>query len=427
MNRFFLTWICIAMLALGSVPAAAEQTLDRIAAVVNDDVILMSELDDQVELIRQRLEKSGTRLPPDNVLREQVLDRMIDTELKLQMAERAGIRIPDDQLNQALQRIAERNGVTLDQLPEMLASEGIDYEMYRRELRNQMITSRLEMQQVQQNVNITQDDVERYIANNSGELDSDTRYKLRHILVSVPENPGQGELDEARNRIGEIHQKLREGADFAELAVAHSDGQRSLEGGDLGWMNANEVPSIFNPAVQNLEKGQASDPIRSSYGFHLIKLEDVERSDPVMVREARIRHILIKPTAIMDEAAVREKLASLRERILAGEEFGELADEHSDDHSSAADGGVIDWQPLERFTPRFREKVGNLEKGKISEPFQTRYGWHIVEVLDRRRSDHTDQVRRNQAIQALRQKEMQEERELWIRGLRDRAYIDIRL
>lgn len=426
MKRFFPISICAAVLAFTAATATAEQSLDRIVAVVNEDVILMSELKAQTDLLRQRMQGS-TRLPPEDVLREQVLDRMIDTKLKLTMADRIGTKVSDDQLNQALQRIAEQNNTTLQNLPELLAKEGIDYKTYREEMREQMIIRQTESQHLRDNVSITEDQVERYLTNEATGIDKDSRYHLRHILIALPSEPESGQLEKARKKIEGIRDELSEGADFAELAITHSDGQKSLDGGDLGWMQAGEVPSIFNKAVQSLDTGEVSDPIRSSYGYHLIKLEDAERGDPVMVREARIRHILMKPDAIMDEEKVREKLRSLRTRIREGEDFAEIARQHSDDHQSAADGGVIDWQPLQRFAPDFRAKLENLEPGMISDPFRTRYGWHIAEVLEFRESDQTNEVRRRQAIQALRQKQMQEERELWVRQLRNRAYIDIRL
>jgi peptidyl-prolyl cis-trans isomerase SurA len=402
--------------------------LDRVVAVVNDDVILESELDKRVADITQQISARNTALPPKDVLRKQVLDQMITAKLELQQADAKGITVSDDEVNQTISRIAERNGVTLSQLPDKLKEQGMNYADFRQELRDQIIIQKLQQQLVQDQMRITPREVEAQVKLDEESGGSNTQYHLSQILIATPINPTAEQVAAAHKKAEAIYEKLKQGADFAATAVASSDGQQALKGGDLGWRKQSELPTIFADIITSMNPGDISEPVQSPSGFHIVKVDDVKREDQkVMVTQTHARHILIKPSALMTDAQAKAKLEDLRKQILAGADFAKLAKEYSEDPGSASNGGDLGWIDPGSTVPAFDEEMNKLQVGQISEPFKSQYGWHIVQVLGRRKTDQTDEARKNKAYEAIYARKSDEILQDWLSQLRGSAYIEYHL
>ena len=414
----------LVLLTLNS--AAAREVLDRVVAVVNEGVILESELNESVELLSRQLQLEGQSPPPQDPFRRQVLEREVINHIQLQRAERAGIRISEEAVNNAVAEIARNNNLTLDDFVDLLATEGMNFEAFRREIRDQMAIQQLRQREIQQRVNVTEREVDNFLANQA-RGDTENEYRLRHILLNLAEDADPDTIEQTRELGEEIRQRARTGEDFADLAMHYSDSQQALEGGDLGWRRRAQLPTLFEDLVDELDPGQISQLIRAPGGFHLIKMDDRRGSDPIMVEEIRARHILIRPTRVKPEEQVIEELREIRERVRAGENFAELAPSFSSDSASAAQGGNLGWVRPGQMVPEFEDQIRNMRPEEISEPFETRFGWHIVEVQDRRERDMTTEARRSQARQAIFQRKAEEETERWMRRLRDEAFVEIRL
>ncbi|MBT8423119.1 MAG: peptidylprolyl isomerase, partial [Gammaproteobacteria bacterium] len=358
--------------------------VDGIAAVVNDGVVLLSELDEQTMLIVQRLRAENTELPPQEVLVPQVLERLIITELQLQNARLAGITVPDSMLNRALADVARRNGTTLGDLPAMLAADGIDYNMYRKELRQQLTIEQLRQREVISRIGVSPRELDEHIEREQGSAYRFNRYKISHILISVSAAATPDEIDSAQAKARDIYDQLQDGADFAQLAIAYSDAQNALEGGSMGWRNGESLPTLFAEVAPQLAEGEVSAPVRSPSGFHLILVEDIEGNERVMENQVRARHILLQTDELMDDAVVRQRLEDIREQLLAGDDFAAIATAVSEDPGSAVDGGDLGWAGPGTFVPEFESTLAALEINEISEPFKTPFGWHIIQLLDRR-------------------------------------------
>ncbi len=412
-------------LALAGTAQAARQTLDGIAAVVDNSVILHSELDEELQRIRARIRAQGNRPPSDAVLREQVLEHLIIKKIQLLNAARKGIRVDDTQLNDQIAEIAARNHLSVAQLKAELENEGDSYASYRKNLREEMILQQLRQRSVYERIVVSEQEVDDFLAQNP--IGSEEQeYQLQHILIGVPEEASPEDLQKARATAVQLREQLQAGVDFAELAIAYSSGQRALEGGNLGWLKRQQVPTLFAPIIDKLKKGQTAQPVRSPSGFHLLKLIDSRGEQRRLVQQARVRHILIKPDIVTSMAQARAKIGKLRERIRQGEDFAALAKAHSAD-SSAGQGGDLGWAEPEQYVPPFQRAVDNLPLNTVSEPIRTRFGWHIVEVLERRDYDETDEYRRNLARRNLRELKAGEEEELWLRRIRDQAYVEYRI
>ncbi len=422
----------IAISILGLITLAAHAAdgdsgalLDRIVAVADDGVVLQSELDARLATVKQQLLASNTELPPDDVLQEQVLEALIVSNLQLQLAERAGIVISDAQLNAAMEQIARRNNTTLSELPQILASEGIDYFDFREELRDELALNQLRQREIISRIEITPLEVEQMLEAAGQTEDKD--YNVSHILVAVPADADQPSVASARERAEDLIKRIREGEDFGRLAVAYSNGQQALNGGALGWRKGNELPTLFTEQVRQMEPGDVSQAMRSSSGFHIIQLNDVRGQNPVYEQQANARHILIIPDEVTSDEQARQKLADIRTQLLEGADFGDIARTESDDPGSAPRGGELGWNGPDTFVPEFNAALAALEPGEISEPFRTQFGWHIVQLNDRRQRDTSDENRRNQAYMAIRARKAEEEMQLFVRRLRDEAYVDVRL
>lgn len=418
----------IILLFLLTVPLhAAVEQLNGIAAVVNDDVITWNELDRRVENISSQLQQKGNRLPPRDLLERQILERLIVEKLQLARAQQLGISVNDEELNRIIANIAKENGMGLEQFRRALQADGIGFAFFREQIRNEVLISRLKNNQVTNRVNVSPQEVDAFLEAQRERKQESAEYHLRHILVSLPGNATPTQVQEARKKAEGLLARLRQGADFRELAISYSDGQQALEGGDLGWRRAGQLPTLFAEVVMAMQEGEVSDLIRSSSGFHILLLQEKRGEQKSMVRQVNARHILIRTGELVSATEARERLKRLRERILAGEAFDKLARANSEDPGSAAKGGELGWNDPSIYVPAFQQALKNTPVGKISEPFESKFGWHILQPLGWREHDNTDEMLRNRAFKTLRERKIEEETLNWLRRLRDEAYVDIRL
>ncbi len=423
--------ICCAITQLGvlrSDEGYATEQLDRIVAIVNDDVIMRSELDARQEQVLSNLQKQGeVNLPPSDVVQRQVLESLISTSLQLQEAARAGIDVDAQTVARAIGSIAEQNNLTLGELREVMERDGVSFNQFREQMRKEIIISRLQNQEVRNRILVSDQEIDNLLASEVGNVGGRTDYHLFHILVTTPDGASTEDLQRARGKAQELVARLRGGADFQETALASSDGRQALEGGDLGWRKANELPSLFTDVVAGMEKGEISDPIQSPSGFHIIKLADYQGASRQIIKQTHVRHILVATNEITSDQDAQTRLRQLKSRIENGEDFAALARSHSDDQGSAIQGGDLGWVSTGDLAPRFEQQMDGLAFGDISDPFRTQFGWHIVQVMDRRDFDNTEEAVRNRAREIIRERKSSEATELWLRRLRDEAYVEIRL
>jgi peptidyl-prolyl cis-trans isomerase SurA len=402
--------------------------LDGIAAIVNEGVVLKSKLRQQVETITQRAGQQGLQLPPKDVLEAEVLEQLIIEEVQLQRAERVGIQISDQMLNQALVRIAQQNDMTFDQLPAKLAEEGIEYGPYRREMRTQLILEQLRQIDVVGRISVSPREISACIDDLADNVVNNSEFDLAHILISVPDSATAEQYAEAEVEAMDVYQRLVDGADFGEMAVRHSDSQTGLEGGRLGWRKGDQLPTLFSDVVGPLSAGEFSEPVRAASGFHLVKVIEIrgtiQRSE---IEQIEVRHILVTPNEIIDDDTAKQKLDDAREQILAGEEFASIAKLLSDDPGSANTGGEMGWVGPGTFVPEFEEVANNLEIGVMSEPFKSRFGWHLLEVQGRRTYDNTEELKEASCVEKVRNSKLNDESEIWARRIRDEAFVEKRI
>jgi len=407
--------------------SSAGELLDGIAALVNDGVVLKSELQTETDRIVARLQEQGTQLPPPQILNRQVLDRLIIEQLQLQRADKLGIQVSDETLNQALAGIAQRNDVAISELPALLAREGVDYTEYRRDLRRQVTIEQLRQRDVLQRISVTPKEVDAYLARQEGKASLRQEFLLSHILIAVPATATPEQIDAAQRQVEDLYKRIQAGEDFAKLAVAYSNGQQALEGGSLGWRKGSELPSLFAEVAPGLSKGQVAEPVRNASGFHLIKLDDRRGGEAIMEDQTRARHILLTTNEILDDSAAEDQLKEIRERILGGEDFAAVAKAVSEDPQSAVDGGDLGWAGKGNFVPVFEEQMNKLQINEISQPFRSQFGWHIIQVLERRVYDATADKQKQEAILAIRNSKLGDEVDIWTRRLRDEAFVEYRL
>ncbi len=414
-------------LALQTFILLAGVPLDRIVAVVENDIIMQSELDIQLRTVVGRMKEQGVKLPSSSVLENQVLERMILTKIQLQRAENTGIRVDDETLNRTISNIAAGNNVSLSQFKEILEKDGFNYEQFRENIRNEIIVSRLRQRQVDNRISITSKEIDNALMNEEFQGSTETEYLLQHILISLPEAPTPDEEEQARLVASKVLEDLKTGQNFATMATTVSDGQRALEGGDLGWRKKNEIPTLFSDQIATMEKGDISDLIKSSSGFHIVKLADVRSSNKHMITQTKARHILIKIDELTTTDDARLRLDQLRTRLVGGDDFAKLAKAHSDDTVSAAQGGELGWVSPGVMVTEFDNMMNQLEPNEISEPFTTQFGWHLLQVMERREHDDTENARRTKASEAIRRRKSEEAHQNWLRHLRDEAYVEYRL
>lgn len=401
------------------------QVLDTIVAVVEDDVILERELQDEVLAVVQRIQASKSEIPPNYVLRKQVLEKMIVDKLQRQLAEKAGINVSEEMLNSSVADIAQRNNMSVEQFREELARQGMDYAAFLNNMRNEIVINQLRGREIGGRIKVTDREVDHYLETQDKIGDASIQYHLGHILVAVKEGASASEIQKALAKAGDIVNKLRAGADFTQMAMTQSDDANALKGGDLGWRTMSEMPTLFVTDASNMTTGDIGGPIRSPSGFHIIKMIETKGVGQHTIVKTKVRHILIKTNELIDDAEAKKRLLALKQRITDGDDFAGLARTHSDDKGSALKGGSLDWVGPNDLVKPFEEAMSKLAINEISEPVQTQFGWHLIQVLDRENKDDSSDYRKNQVRDAIRKRKIEEETELWLRKLRDEAYVEI--
>lgn len=431
--RMFLLFIRVLWLAgafwlgTGLTVAQAGESLDQIVAVVEDGVILESELVAKLAGIKRNLRQSGTALPPDNVLVPQVLDRMILDKIQLQLAEKAGIRVDEETLRAAVQQLAERNKLSVEEFRRSLTAEGVNYADFQEQIRNEILLGRLRSNQVNSQVKVSDAEVENYLKSLGGSTGGDPDYLLGHILVATPRAAAPADVQKAKEKAEKLMDEIRKGKDFKQAALGGSDDEQALKGGDLGWRKKSQIPSLFIEFIGKMQEGDVEGPIRSPSGFHIIKMLGIKGGGDHTLTKTRVRHILIKTTEVLDDEEARQKLLALRRRIEGGEDFAAIARGHSDDKGSAIKGGELGWVQPGALVPPFEAVMDKLAINQLSEPVQTQFGWHLIQVQERQQSNDSGEYEKTKAREEIFKRKVEEETELWLRRIRDEAYVDIRL
>ena len=407
--------------------AERGMSLNRVVAVVNDGIVLQSAVDQQVQTVTTRLQQAGQQMPPRDILRQQVLERLVLQEIQMQRAERAGIKVPDEQLNQTLADVAARNNVKFSDLPAALEAQGINYRTYREEVRQELILGQLRQRDVYSRIYVSPREVDQCVAKALAAPEDRLEYDVAHILVAIPASATPQQVEERTTRAQGVYERAKRGEDFSDLAVSYSDAGTALDGGKLGWRKASQLPSIVAEVVPTLKPGDVSEVIRTPSGLHIFKLIDTRGTQPAaMVAQVHTRHILMQTNAIEDDETVRQKLQEIRDRIVKGEDFAAIASVSSVDPGSATRGGDLGWTGPGSFVPEYEKQVDALDIDEISEPFKSQFGWHIVQLLGRRTYDASEDTTRNKCVQQMREARADEEIELWLRHLRDEAYVEYR-
>lgn len=403
------------------------EVLDKIVAVVEDDVILESELQREFSTIMQRIKSSNTQTPPDYILRKQVLEKMIVDKLQRQLAERAGIKVTEEMLNSSAADIAQRNNMNIEQFKAELEGQGINYKSFLENMRNEIIINQLRAREIGGRIKVTDQEVEHTMETQEKIGEEGAQYHLGHILIPVKEGASAKEIQKAQSKAQEVIKNLRAGQDFTQVAIRESGDSNALKGGDLGWRGKEDIPTLFTDSIATMSQGDVSEPIRSPSGFHVIKMLGVKGTvaGTHMVTKTKVRHILIKTNELIDDAEAKKRLLALKARIADGDDFAALARAHSDDKGSALKGGSLDWVGPGDLVKPFEETMEKLSINEISEPVQTQFGWHLIQVLERENKDNSQEYRKNLVRDAIRKRKIEEETELWLRRLRDEAFVEI--
>ena len=426
-SKFLLSTALSAMVLSISLAATAQiQLLDKVIAIVDDDVVLQSELDLRMTAVYGQIQQSGTQPPPQEILLQQVLDRLISERLQLNMAYSAGVRIGDEELNLALARIAAGNKITMEQYVEQIHAQGQTIANVREEIRNEMTLMRVQQGKVMRRIRISEQELDNFLNSEEGRFLTSPDVNVGQILLTVPSSLSSAETDQVLDRANDLRVQAVAGTDFRQLAIANSADQSALQGGDLGWRKMAQLPGVFIEAVEKMSPGEISQPIRSGAGYHLLKLYETRGGGEQLIEQHFARHILIKPNQIRDQATTIEQLSGLRERTIAGEDFADLAKEFSEDPGSGLKGGELGWSTPGMFVPEFEETMGTIAVGEISLPFSSQFGWHILQVTERRKQDFSDNILRNRAENMLRQRKYEEELQVWLQEIRDEAFIEIK-
>ncbi len=421
--------LCMLLFSLLAAGAQAEeqQLLDGIAAIVNDDVVMLSELRAETEMIHRQLLRAQNQAPPRDALARQVLDRLILDKLQLAIAQRAGAQISASELDQAVAQVAAGQGLSAEQLFAEAAADGLSRNWVRDKIRNEVIIDRVQQSIINRRIKVSDQEIDNFLNTSAAELLHSEELQIGHLMLPLSSGTDEQTVAATREEAEALREQILQGADFRQLAVLHSSGQNALQGGDLGWRAANQLPTAFAIALRDLEPGQVTAPIRTDAGFHLLKLYQRRGGDANLVRQSHVRHILIKPNQIRPDEQAQALAAELRQRILDGESFATLAREYSDDTGSALKGGDVGWSLPGKFVEEFAAVAESIALDEVSEPFQTQFGWHILEVTERRDQDFSEEIQRNQARHALRQRKFAEEMQIWLRELRDEAFIEIKI
>ena len=423
-NTLQYTFLSVLMLISSNLWAEPEP-LDRVVAVVDDDIIMESELVERANSIRSRMQEQRTQLPPQDVLYEQVLERMIVESIELQMAEKSGIRISDNELNETLANIARQNNMTTETFRETVLSEGMSWPALRDQIRRELTVNQLRQRRVGSRIQISDQDVDNFLNSEMAKTNLAPDYRLGHILIAINDGSSPQVAEETALL---VYKKLSEGADFAAMAAQYSSGETALSGGDLGWRKAAQLPTLFADTVLDMKQGEISQPIRSASGYHLIKVLEVRGGTEQIVQQTKTRHILVKPNEIRTETETRKLIEDIYLQLQDDpEQFETLAKTYSDDPGSALQGGSLGWVNPGTMVPQFEQQMQSAPIGKISKPFRTDFGWHILQVEERRNQDMSEDFRRGRARQMLQKRRFDEELDGWLREVRQNAYVEIKL
>lgn len=413
-------------LAVSLTAQAKVAVLDRVVAVVNDDIVLQSELNQRTTSIYRSIQQSGTQPPPLKVLKKQVLERLISERIQLNMGFNAGVRISDREIDQTIARLATGNNLSAEQYMQQIIASGESISDLRENIANEIIIMQVQQGSVMRGIHISEQELNNFLNSEEGKLMTSPEVKLGQILISAPSSASTDTIDVSQQKLNDIIAQINQGEDFKQLAIANSDDQSALEGGDLGWRKQSQLPSLFTDAIENLNPGEISKPIRSGAGFHVLKLYDRKGGGKQLIQQHFARHILLKPNQIRDQAETVELLNDIRQQALDNYDFFALAKQYSEDPGSALKGGELGWSTPGLFVPEFEKTMDSIALNEISKPFQTQFGWHILQVTERRMQDFSDEILRNRADNLLRQRKYSEELQVWLQKIRDEAYVEIK-
>lgn len=415
----------LASLILSSQLHAAPLSLDKVVAIVNDDIVLESEFKQRIQIIRDQLNSRNQRIPPDNILTPQVMDRLVLDNLMLQLAEKQGLKVTDRQLNDAINNIASRNGMSLAQFRQALIAEGQDYAAAREQIRREMLIAQVQQNNVSRRIRVSDQEIKNYLKSDAA-LANQSELLLSIILISIPEQASSDQIQASEAKANVIYQTLLNNADFAETAIATSSAPNALNGGDLGWRKAAELPEALADVVADMQPGDISKPVKAASGFYITQLRDKRGGVVQLVNQTKVRHILLKPSEIRSPTQTQRLIERLYSRLQEGESFTELAKELSDDPASGSEGGDLNWTSPGQMVPEFEQEMERTPVGDLSAPFESRFGWHILQVQDRRTQDMGDQVMESQARSTISKRKFSEELVNWLREMRSAAYVEIK-
>ena len=424
-SKLHLTLISAALSISLSVSAQLIM-LDKVVAIVDDDIVLNSELQQRMVAVNEQIAQSGTQAPPQEIILQQVLERLISERLQLNMGYKAGIRITDEELNSAILRVAQSNGLSIAQYITEIQSRGSTIAIVREEIRNEMVIRRVQQGKVMRRIRISEQELDNFLTSEEGRFLTSPDVNVGQILLSVPTGSNKDDTDSILKRAMELQAEAANGTDFRQLAIANSADQSAIQGGDLGWRKMAQLPGVFIDVVDQLKLGQVSNPIRSGAGYHLLKLYERRGGGEQLIEQHFARHILLKPSQIRDEKATIAELNELRNQVLAGDEFADLSKQLSEDPGSALKGGELGWSTPGMFVPEFEKTMNSIALNEISAPFASQFGWHILQVTERRDQDFSSEILRNRAQNMLRERKYEEELQVWLQEIRDEAFIEIK-
>ncbi|MDP1766388.1 MAG: peptidylprolyl isomerase [Methylotenera sp.] len=407
--------------------AAGVVKLDRIVAVVDQTVITEQELESRIATVTAQLKKQGTELPEESILRKQILERLISDTLQIQYAAQIGLKVDDNQLDKTIERIAEQNQLTLTEFSEALAKDGISMRKFRADIRNEITIARLREREVDGRVNVSESEIDNYLTSQASRNENQDEFEISHILIRTPEEGATEDIQKAKAKVDKAVNELKSGTSFAKVSASFSDAPNALEGGNLGWKSGAQMPALFLDALKNMQNGEISPVLRSPNGFHILKLTNKRGGNsPLVIQQTHARHILIKLSEVMSDNEAKQKMDVIKERLDNNEKFEALARQYSED-STASNGGDLGWVNPGDTVPQFEKAMNDLKDGQTSQPVRSQFGWHIIQVIERRSQDMSKESARLKARQEIRGRKADEAYQDWIRELRDRAYVELRL
>ena len=424
----FLLLISSALVCINITTQAAEVVkVDRIVAIVDQTVVTEQELESRIRTVTSQLQKQGTELPPENILRKQILERLISDTLQLQYAAQSGLKVDDSQLDKTIERIAEQNQLTLTEFADALAKDGVSMRKFRADIRNEITIARLREREVDSRVNVSESEIDNFLTTQASSNENQDEYEIAHILIRTPEEGATEDVQKAKAKVDEVIKALQAGTNFSKVSASFSDAPNALEGGSLGWKSSTQMPALFLDALKNMQVGSVSEILRSPNGFHILKLINKRGgSSPLIIEQTHARHILIKLSEVTSENDGKKKIDLIKERLDNGEKFEVLARQFSED-GSASSGGDLGWVNPGDTVPLFEKAMNDLKDGQISQTVRTPFGWHVIQVLERRKQDMSKEAARLKARQEIRKRKSEEAYQDWIRELRDRAFVELRL